>query len=79
MLGISFFNKNVKKLVHQHSNVWTPPLTFEALWETLGMGKKPTQQPKIYSFPPSEKSSLIDLNISLLKVQFLTHQIAIFK
>ena len=29
------------------------------------MEKNPTQQPKIYSFLPSEKSPLIDLNLSL--------------
>ena len=27
----------------------------EPLWVTLEMGKNPTQQLKIYSFPPSEK------------------------
>ena len=32
--------------------VWTVPPSPEPLWETLGMGKNPTQQPKIYSFPP---------------------------
>ena len=59
--------------------VWTVPPSLEPLWETLGMGKNPTQQPKIYSFPPSEKSPLIDLNLSLSKVLFLPHQTAIFK
>ena len=41
------------------------------LWETLGMGKNPTQQPKIYSFPPPEKSPLINLLLLLSKVSFL--------
>ena len=50
----------------------------EPLWVTLGMGKNPTQQPKIYSFPPSEKSPLIGFNLSLSKVSFLPHQTAIF-
>ena len=31
------------------------------LWKTLGMGKNHTQQPKIYPFPPPEKSLLINL------------------
>ena len=55
------------------------PPSPEPSWVTLGMGKNPTQQPKIYSFPPSEKSPLIDLNLSLSKVSFLPHQTAIFK
>ena len=55
------------------------PPSPEPLWVTLGMGKNPTQQPKIYSFPPSEKSPLIGLNLSLSKVSFLPHQTAIFK
>ena len=59
--------------------VWTVPPSPEPLWVTLGMGKNPTQQPKIYSFPPSEKSPLIDLNLSLSKVSFLPRQTAIFK
>ena len=49
------------------------------LWVTLGMGKNRTQQPKIYSFPPSEKSPLVDFNLSLSIVSFLPHQTAIFK
>ena len=59
--------------------VWTVPPSPEPLWETLGMGKNPTQQPKIHSFPPLEKSPLIDLNLSQSKVSFLPHQTAIFK
>ena len=43
--------------------VWTVLPSPEPLWVTLGMEKNPTQQPKIYSFPPSEKSPLIDLNL----------------
>ena len=39
--------------------VWTAPTSPEPLWETLGMGENPIQQPKIYSFPPSEISPLI--------------------
>ena len=57
--------------------VWTVPPSPELLWITLGMGKNPTQQPKIYSFSPPEKSSLIDLNLSLAKVSFLPDQTAI--
>ena len=59
--------------------VWTVPPSPEPLWVTLGMRKNSTQQSKIYSFPPSEKSSLIDLNLSLSKVSFLPHETAIFK
>ena len=50
--------------------MWTVPPTPELLWETLGMGENPTQQPNIYSFPPSEKSPLIDLNLLLQKFHF---------
>ena len=46
-------------------------LSPEHLWVTLGMRKNSIQQPKIYSFPPSEKSPLIDLNLLLSKVSFL--------
>ena len=42
------------------------------------MGKNPTQQPKLYSFSWLEKSPLIGLNLLLLKVSFLPHQIANF-
>ena len=42
------------------------------------MGENTTQQPKIYSFFPPEKSPLMDLHLSLSKVSFLPHQIAIF-
>ena len=59
--------------------VWTAPPSPKPLCETLGMGKNPTQQPKIYLFPPSEKSPLIDLNLSISKVSFLPHQVAVFK
>ena len=44
------------------------PPSPKPLCETLEMGENPTQQSKIYSFPPSEKSPLIDLNHSLSKV-----------
>ena len=56
--------------------VWTAPLSPEPLSETQGMAKNPTQQPKIYSFPPSEKPPLIDINLLLSKVSFLPHQTA---
>ena len=59
--------------------VWTVPLSPEPLWEALGMVENPTQHPKMYSSSPSEKSPLIDLNLLILKVLFLPHQIAIFK
>ena len=74
---ISLLTKNVTKLLHP-AGVDCSPFP-EPLWAILGMGKNPTKQPKIYSFPPSEKSPLIDLNFSLSKVSFLPHQIAIFK
>ena len=75
--SISFHNKNVKNCcTHQ---VWTVPLSPEPLWEALGMMENPTQHPKMYSSSPSEKSPLIDLNLLILKVLFLPHQIAIFK
>ena len=56
--------------------VWTAPLSPEPLSETQGMAKNPTQQPKIYSFPPLEKPPLIDINLLLSKVSFLPHQTA---
>ena len=59
--------------------MWTALPSTEPLWETLGMEKNPTQQPKIYSFPTSEKPLLIDLNLSLSKVSFLPHQTEIFE
>ena len=59
--------------------VWTVPPSPEPLWVTLWMGKNPTQQPNIYSFPLSEKFPLIDLNFLLSKVSFLPYQTAIFK
>ena len=59
--------------------MWTVHPFPETLWVTLGMGKNPTQQPKTYSFPPSEKSHLIDLNLSPSKVSFLPHHTVIFK
>ena len=31
------------------------------LWETLGMGKNHTQEPKMYSFPPPEKNPITNL------------------
>ena len=48
------------------------------LWETLGMGKNPTQQPQIYSFSSPEKSPLINLLLLLSKMAFLPHQTVIF-
>ena len=59
--------------------VWTVPFFPESLQETLWMGQNFTQQPKNYSFSLSEKSLWRDLNLSLSKVSFLPHQIAIFK
>ena len=50
------------------------------LWETLAMGTNPTQQPKIYSFPPPGKSPLINLHL-LSKMSFVPlspHQIVFF-
>ena len=41
------------------------------LWETMEMGKNSTQQPKIYSFLPPEKSLLISLFLPLSKMSFL--------
>ena len=80
MPGISLLTKNVTKIVAPtRCGLYPPSLLLEPLLETLGMGGNPTQQTKIYSFPPSEKSPLIDLNLSLSKVSFLPHQIAIFK
>ena len=67
------------RIICSTHEVWTDPLSPEPLWETLRMGKNPTQKPKIYPFAPSEKSSLLDLNLSLLKVSFFIHQIATFK
>ena len=58
---------------------WTVLPFPEPLWVTLGMGENPTQQPKIYSFPPSEKFPLLGLNLSLSKASFLPHETAIFK
>ena len=52
--------------------------TLKHLLETLGMGKNPIQQPKIYSFPPPEKSPLLNLLLPLSKILFLPHQIGIF-
>ena len=48
------------------------------LWETLGIWENLTQQAKIYSSPPPEKSPLINLHLPVSKVSFLSHQIAIF-
>ena len=72
-----FLTKISKNCCTHH--VWTVPLSPEPLWETLGMKENPAQHPKMYSFLPSEKSPLTDLNLSLSKVSFLPHQIAIFK
>ena len=72
-----FFPKNFPKLLHQPGVDCSPfPGIFMG---NLGMGKNPTQQTKIYSFPPSEKSPLIDWNLSPSKVSFLPHQTEIFK
>ena len=57
--------------------VWTAPPSPKPLWEILGMRKNPTQQPKIYSFAPSEKSPLIDLNLSLSKASFVAAVISV--
>ena len=62
-----------------HQIMWTVPASPETLWVTLGMGKNPTQQAKIYSFPQSEKFPLIDLSLLLSKVSFLPYQTAIRK
>ena len=51
--------------------VWRLPPSPEPLWVTLGMRQNPTQLPKISSFPSSEKSPLIDLNLSMSKLLFL--------
>ena len=48
------------------------------LWETLGIGENPTQRPKIYSFPPTEKFPLINLLFLLSKVSFRHHEIVTF-
>ena len=50
--------------------VWTVPPSAKPLWITLAMGKNSTQQLKVYSFPLSQKSPLIDLNLSVSKVSF---------
>ena len=50
--------------------VWTVSLSPEPWWEVLGIEKNPTHQPKMYSFSQSQKSSLIDLNLSPLKFHF---------
>ena len=43
-------------------------------WEILRMGENPTLQPKIYSFPLTKKSPLINLHLKLSKVSsFLPH------
>ena len=50
---ISLLTKNVTKLLHPAGVDCSPfPLTFVG---NPGMGKNPTQQTNIYSFPPSEK------------------------
>ena len=64
------------KLLHPPGMDCFPfPLTFMG---NPGDGENPTQQPKIYSFPPSQKPPLKDLSLLLSKVSFLLHQIAIF-
>ena len=77
MQGISLLTKNVTKLMHP-PGVDCPPFP----WTFMGYSEdeeKSYPTAKNYSFPPSEKSPLVDLNISLSKVSFLTHQTAIFK
>ena len=69
---------NTKKYPVELSPINIPYYPRKHLWETLGIGKNPTQQPKIYSFPPPEKSPLLNLLLLLSKVSFLPHQIVIF-
>ena len=40
-----------------------PHYLCKHLWESLGMGKNPTQQAKVYSFRPPEKSPFINFPI----------------
>ena len=75
---VSPFLTKMSKNCSTHQ-VWTARLFPNFLWEDLGMGENPTQHPKMYSSFPSEKSPLIDLNLLLLNVSFLSHQIAMFK
>ena len=69
---------NVKQCPSGLSPRIIPHYPRKHLWETLGMGKNPTQQPKIYSFPPPEKFPFINLLLSLSEMLFLSHQIVIF-
>ena len=51
-----------------------PHFLLKPSWETLRMGENPTLQPKIYSFPLTKKSPLINLHLKLSKVSsFLPH------
>ena len=58
----------------------------KSLWEILGMGENPTQQPKLYSFSPPEKSPIINLHILYqkchsfpIKQQFSSNQSSLYQ
>ena len=55
-----------------------PHCLLKHSWETLEMGENPTQQRKIYSFIPPEKSPYWNLLPPLSKVSFHPHEIVIF-
>ena len=78
MPGISLLTKYFIRLLHSPGvDCSTFPSTFIG---NPGDGEKSYAAAKILLiFPPSEQSPLIDLNLSLSKVSFLPHQIAIFK
>ena len=71
LVGTKFFNTEqcpaglspriIPHCPHKHS------------WETLEMGKNPTQQPIITSFTPPEKSPLLNLLLPLSRMLFLPH------
>ena len=44
---------------------------FNIYWKLWRWGKNPTQQSKIYLFPPAKKSSLTHFHLQLSKVSFL--------
>ena len=80
LLSNSLLTKNIKKLLHLPGVDCPPfPWTFMGNPGDEGGGENPTQESRIYSFPPSKKSRLMDLNLSLWKISFLPHQIAIFE
>ena len=54
------------------------PFPLNLYWKPWRWGEIITQQPKIYYFPPPEKSLLVDLHLLLSKVSILPHQISIF-